>query len=72
MAATNALLVAAVLLIGGVSLAVLAILAIGIHSDSRSRHLSNSPRTYAGSITRKVLGMTVRISNSSHTAPEED
>jgi hypothetical protein len=72
MTITIVLLVAAILLIGGVSIGVLAILAIGIHGYGQSRRLSHSPRTCAESITRKILGMTVSTSNSSHSAPEED
>jgi hypothetical protein len=70
MAIAVALVVAAIL--GGVSIGILAILAIGIHSNGQSTRLSNLPRTYAESVVRKILGMTVRTSNPSHSAPEED
>jgi hypothetical protein len=62
------LAVAAILLIGGVSIGVLA---IGIHSGCKSRHLSVSPRTRAESVARKILGMTVRTNNPTHRAPKE-
>jgi hypothetical protein len=72
MAITIVLLVAAILLIGVFSIAVLAILAIGIHGSGRSRLLNDMPRTHAESITRKVLGTTVRSSNTGHGAAKED
>jgi hypothetical protein len=71
MAITIALLAAAILVIAAVSMGVLAVLAIGIHGDHQSGRLSNTPRTYAESITRKVLGVTVRTSNPDHGTPEE-
>lgn len=72
METTIALLVAAILLVGGASITVLTVLAIGIHADGKSRRLSNSPHTYAEGITRKILGMTVSTSNPSHSGSEED
>jgi hypothetical protein len=60
---TITLLVAAMLLVGGVSIGILVTLAIGIHSYGRSRSLADAPRTYPEIISRKVLGVTTSVSN---------
>ena len=68
MALIIVLFIAAIL--GGALIGVLAILTIGIHAYGRSRHLGDPPRTYAESVTHRLLGVTVRTGKPDYHEPE--
>jgi hypothetical protein len=58
------LIMVAALVLAAAVLAVLVVVVAGIHGDERRQSLSEPPRTRAGAVARRVLGV--------HAAPRPD
>ena len=55
------ILIAAVILIGLGVLAVLVLVLVGIHDEDRHMSLTGAPRTRIEAITRRLLGVGIRV-----------
>jgi hypothetical protein len=55
------ILIAAVVLTGLGVLALLVLVVVGIHDEDRHRSLTGAPRTRIEAITRRLLGVGIRV-----------
>jgi hypothetical protein len=60
-------LIAVAAFLSGSAIGILAILAAGIRSDDRAKNLTSAPRTGTEVVTRRLLGVGVRMSEADHT-----
>ena len=60
------ILIAAVILTGLGVLAVLVLVLVGIHDEDRHMSLTGAPRTRIEAITRRLLGVGIRVPGPCH------
>jgi hypothetical protein len=70
MALTIALIAVAAFLCGS-AIGILAILVAGIRSDDRAKNLTGVPRTGTEAVTRRLLGVGIRITDADHAKDRE-
>jgi hypothetical protein len=59
-------LIAVAAFLSGSAIGILAILVAGIRSDDRAKNLTGIPRTGTEAVTRRALGVGVRITHADH------
>jgi hypothetical protein len=64
-------LIALAAFLSGSAIGILAILVAGIRSDDRAKNLTCTPRTVTEAITRRVLGVGIRIAGTGHSKDRE-
>jgi hypothetical protein len=57
--------------LSGSAIGILAILVAGIRSDERAKNLTGLPRTGTEAVTRRLLGVGVRITDADHAKDRE-
>lgn len=64
-------LIAIAAFLSGSAIGILAILVAGIRSDDRAKNLTGVPRTATEAVTRRLLGVGVRIPDADHGKDRE-
>ena len=64
-------LIAVAAFLSGSAIGILAILVAGIRSDERAKNLTGIPRTGTEAVTRRLLGVGVRITDADYTKDRE-